>query len=491
MPDACCLIPETMVIKMNKYEAVIGLEVHVQLSTKSKAFCGCSTEFGQAPNSSTCPVCLGFPGSLPVLNKEAFRYAIKVAIALNCEIQAKVKFDRKNYYYPDLPKNYQISQYDMPLAFNGYLDIGEDSKKRINIKRIHLEEDAGKLMHDPDKKISYVDYNRAGIPLLEIVSEPDIRTPDEAYEYLTTLKAILQYLEVSDCNMEEGSLRCDANVSIRKTQDKKLGTRVEIKNMNSFKAVSLALMTEIADQESKVEVNVPIVQETKLWDAERKETLVMRSKEEAEDYRYFPEPDLVPFIIDKREVYNIKAALPELPKQRKERIISSYKLGEKETGVIVSDRKIADYFEEAARIYNEPKAISNWITGVMMAELNERSTTIEKLGFSPKMLTELIQLINNSTISGKMAKGIFKESIEKKMSPKDIVESRNLKQISDEGELVNIIGEVINEHKKPVEDYKKGKANAFMFLVGQIMKKTKGKASPEAINKLLKKKLEG
>ncbi len=474
---------------MTEYEVVIGLEVHVHLSTKSKAFCGCSTTFGQPPNSSTCPVCLGLPGALPVLNKEAFKSAIKVALALDCEIQEKVKFDRKNYYYPDLPKNYQISQYDMPLAFNGYLDISSGGKKRINITRVHLEEDAGKLIHDPNKNLSYVDFNRTGIPLLEIVSEPDIRNSDEACEYLKNLKAILLYLGVSNCNMEEGSLRCDANISVRRIGEKKLGAKVELKNMNSFKAVGVALMYEHARQEGLLEKNLSITQETRLWDSDKLYTVTMRTKEETQDYRYFPEPDLVPFFIDTKEIEDIKNTLPELPKQRRGRFVNQYKLTKFEADVIIMDKGIADYFEETVKVLNSPKTISNWLTGDIMSELNLKNISIDKLGFTPKMLAELIGLINNATISGKMAKGLLRECIEKRLPPEEIVKQKGLKQISGETELDDIIRKVIEENSKSVNDYKKGKTNAVMFLVGQVMRHTKGKANPEVVNKLLKKKL--
>ena len=485
---------------MTKYEVVIGLEVHVHLSTKTKAFCGCSTTFGQPPNSSTCPVCLGLPGALPVLNKEAFRSAIKVALALNCEIREKVKFDRKNYYYPDLPKNYQISQYDMPLAFNGYLDIytvrnkisngvSSEGKKRINITRVHLEEDAGKLIHDPNKNLSYVDFNRAGIPLLEIVSEPDIRNSDEACEYLKNLKAILLYLGVSNCNMEEGSLRCDANISLRRAGEKKLGAKVELKNMNSFKAVKSALEYEIERQRDSFERNAEIVQETRLWDSDKLLTSTMRTKEETQDYRYFPEPDLVPFSIDTKEIGLITNTLPELPKQRRDRFINQYKLTNIEADVIIMDKDIADYFEETVKVLNSPKIISNWLTGDIMNELNLKNISIDKLGFTPKMLAELIGLIDNASISGKMAKALLRECIEKRLPPEEIVKQKDLKQISGESELDEIIQKVIEENTKSVNDYKKGKTAAVMFLVGQVMRHTKGKANPEVVNKLLKKKL--
>ena len=469
-----------------KYETVIGLEVHVQLATKSKAFCGCSTKFGQKPNSSVCSVCLGLPGVLPVLNKEAFRFALTAALALNCQIQERVKFDRKNYYYPDLPKNYQISQYDMPLAFRGYLNILSKGQKRINITRVHLEEDAGKLIHDPNKSVSYVDYNRAGTPLLEIVSEPEIRSADEAYEYLKNLKAILLYLGVSDCNMEEGSLRCDANISIRKMGDKKLGTKVELKNMNSFKAVRLALITEERDLVTKLENGTPIIQATKLWNAETLSTAIMRTKEETQEYRYFPEPDLVPFVVDKKEAALIKETLPELPEERKKRFISEFELTDTEAEVIIADKAIADYFEKALNLYNQPKKISNWLAGDIMSELNLRNISISQLQFLPEGLAELLNLIDNKTISGKMAKDVLKECIAKGKSPNVIVKEGGLRQISDESEIEGVINDVIISNDKAANDFKNGKENALTFLVGKVMQKTKGKANPAVVNKLLR-----
>lgn len=473
-----------------RYEAVIGLEAHVQLSTKSKIFCGCSTVFGQPPNSSTCPVCLGLPGSLPVLNRKAFRYAVKVALAINCEIQTFVKFDRKNYYYPDLPKNYQISQYDKPLAYSGYVDISSTNKQRIAIRRVHLEEDAGKLLHDQDKTSSVVDFNRAGMPLLEIVTEPDINSPEEAYEYLTNLKSILLYLEVSDCNMEEGSLRCDANISVRKKGERKLGVKSELKNMNSFKAVKAALHYEIERQIDLLVSGKKVDQETRLWDADRELTLAMRTKEETHDYRYFPEPDLVPFHIARDEVDEIKKQIPEMPRKRKARFINQYTLSNKDAEYLIVDKGIADYFEETLKYCNSPKVASNWIIGDIMGELNLKHIPIRDYGFSPKMLAELIGLIENGTISGKMAKDILRECAEKKISPLQIVKEKGLRQITDESKLMWTIEKVIGENSKSISDYKKGKENALMFLVGQVMRHTKGKANPDLVNKLLKEKLD-
>jgi len=473
-----------------KYEPVIGLEVHLQLATKSKVFCGCSTTFGQPPNSSTCPVCLGLPGSLPVLNREAFRYGLKVALALSCEIQSFVKFDRKNYYYPDLPKNYQISQYDKPLAFNGYVELMTGSKKKVTIRRVHLEEDAGKLLHDQDKKSSVVDFNRTGMPLLEIVTEPEINSPLDAYEYLTSLKAILLYLNVSDCNMEEGSLRCDANISVRKKGETKLGVKSELKNMNSFKAVRSALDYEIERHIDLLGNNKKIVQETRLWDADQEITVGMRTKEETHDYRYFPEPDLVPFHISKDDIQKVTAELPEMPKERKKRFLKQYSLGEKDTEILIADKTIADFFEETVKYRNAPKVVANWLTGDIMSELNQRAVSIREFGFVPKMLAELIGLIDDGTISGKMAKDLMRECAEKKVSPSKIVGEKGLRQISDESELKKIAQKVIGENAKSVNDYKKGKKNAIMFLVGQVMRHTRGKANPGVVNRILKEHLD-
>ena len=472
------------------YETVIGLEVHLHLSTRSKVFCGCSTEFGQVPNSQTCPVCLGFPGSLPALNEEAFRCAIKVALALNCEIQKSIKFDRKNYYYPDLPKNFQISQYDMPLSYNGFVDISsEGSRKKIRIKRVHLEEDAGKLIHPEDGSSSLVDFNRSGIPLLEIVTEPDIATPAEAYDYLTRLKAILEYLEVSDCDMEKGSLRCDANISVRPKGDDKLGTKVELKNMNTFKGVRQALEYEIKRQVTLVKDGERIVQETRLWDANKAVTTSMRSKEEAEDYRYFPEPDLVPFVVDRDIIEKIKEGLPELPEAKSARFVKEFGLSEYDAGIITGQIELANYFEECAKIYTNKKVIANWLMGDIMAQLNAKNIEIEKLGISPAGLVSLLDMIDSGAISGKMAKEILIDMVETKKPPDEIVRSKGLAQISDVKELERIVNMVLKREERSANDYKKGKKNALAFLVGQIMKKTKGKANPAVVNDILKRNL--
>ncbi len=468
------------------YETVIGLEVHLQLATKTKAFCGCSTRFGAEPNSHTCPVCLGFPGSLPVLNSEAFNFSIRVALALNCKIQDLIKFDRKNYYYPDLPKNFQISQYDMPLSYDGFIDIPSDGKvKRIRVKRVHLEEDAGKLMHEPAR--SLVDYNRCGMPLLEIVTEPDLSSPDEAYEYLTKLKSILKYLRVSDCDMEKGSLRCDANISLRPKGETRLGTKVEIKNMNSFKNVRSGLDFEARRQLSAIKDGEKIRQETRLWDADKEATNPMRSKEEAEDYRYFPEPDLVPFVVDKKEVERVLKALPELPEARCRRFVKDLGLSEYDAGVITSDIDMAEYFEEACGFYANKKAIANWIMGEVSARLKDKGLEIRGLGFSPRWLVNLLELVDSGTISGKMAKGVLIEAIDTKRDPKEIVDQKGLSQVSNPGEIESIVRSVLAKNEKSAADYRAGKKNALAFLMGQVMKESKGKANPAMASELLKK----
>jgi len=472
-----------------KYEPVIGLEVHVQLSTKTKAFCGCSTLFGQRPNSQVCPVCLGLPGSLPVLNRVAFRYAVKVALALQCEVQKEVKFDRKNYYYPDLPKNYQISQFDKPIAFSGRVDIAVGEKaKRIRIKRVHLEEDAGKLIHDTGGSYSVVDYNRTGVPLLEIVTEPDIHSPQEAYDYLTKLKAILQYLGVSNCDMEKGSLRCDANISVRPEGTTALGTKVELKNMNSFKGVKAGLEYEVTRQRDAVAAKERIVQETRLWDIEKEVTVSMRSKEEAHDYRYFPEPDLVPLEVDSL-IGEVARTIPELPDARQARLVKDMALSEYDAGVLISDKALADYFEACLVFYKKPKTVANWIMGDIMAMLKEKGCPIDELGIAPRHLGELLGLIDSGSISGKIAKDVLVDMRESRRAPAQIVAAKGLSQVSDEGLLKEAIASVIARNQKTVADYKSGTTNAFTFLVGQVMKETKGKANPALVNRLLKENL--
>ncbi|MDP3804808.1 MAG: Asp-tRNA(Asn)/Glu-tRNA(Gln) amidotransferase subunit GatB [Candidatus Omnitrophota bacterium] len=474
-----------------KYETVIGLEVHLQLATETKAFCGCPTKFGNPPNSQVCPVCLGFPGSLPVLNEKAFYFSVKAALALNCKIQGLIKFDRKNYYYPDLPKNFQISQYDMPLSYDGFIEVAskDAARSRVRIRRVHLEEDAGKLIHDTRGNYSLVDYNRSGMPLLEIVTEPDISSPDEAYSYLVKLKSILEYLRVSDCDMEKGSLRCDANISVRPFGEKKFGTKVELKNMNTFKGARLALEYEVNRQVSMLEEGERIIQETRLWDPDKSITTSMRYKEEAEDYRYFPEPDLVPFVVDNAAIDEIRKNLPELPEARSNRFIKEFGLSGYDADILTAQIDVADYFEECSRLYKNPKAIANWIMSDIMANLNIKGIGIRELGISPSDLVAILKMIDDKTLSGKMAKEVLAESIETRLRPQDIVESKGLRQISDEAKLDEVVKMVLERETKSVKDYKSGKVNALAFLVGQVMKETKGKANPKIVNEILKKNL--
>jgi aspartyl-tRNA(Asn)/glutamyl-tRNA(Gln) amidotransferase subunit B len=478
--------------KIMKYEAVIGLEVHLHLNTKTKAFCGCSTEFGNAPNSQVCPVCLGFPGSLPVYNQTVLDYAIKVALALNCKVQEYTKFDRKNYFYPDLPKNYQVSQYDLPLSIRGFLDIELGGKfKRIGITRVHMEEDAGKLIHQED--ISLVDFNRTGIPLLEIVSEPDINSPEEAYEYLATLKSTIQYLDVSDCDMEKGSLRCDANISLRLAGAKTLGVKTELKNMNSFKGVKDALSYEIKRQTEVLDSGGKLTQDTRLWDAKAQETVAMRTKEGAKDYRYFPEPDLPPFIIKEDKVAEIKKTIPELPKEKMQRFIKDYGLSEYDAKALVASKKGALFAEECLKRFSDKnkKPVANWIIGPLAALAGSRACETSELGIFPESLVELIELVEKkqiiSNLSGKV---VLEEMVNTAKTAQTIITEKSLAQISDSGSLNSVIEEVIRENTKSVTDFKSGKANALMFLVGQVMRKSSGKANPKVVQELMRERLE-
>ncbi|WP_027363277.1 Asp-tRNA(Asn)/Glu-tRNA(Gln) amidotransferase subunit GatB [Desulfotruncus alcoholivorax] len=474
---------------MSQYEAVIGLEVHVELKTNTKIFCNSSTEFGAEPNHHICPVCLGLPGVLPVVNKKVVEYAIKAGLALNCKIASFSKFDRKNYYYPDLPKNYQISQYDLPIAEHGYLDINVGGKeKRIGITRVHMEEDAGKLIHQgtiATTPFSLVDYNRTGVPLIEIVSEPDMRSAEEAIAYLEKLKAIIQYTGVSDCKMQEGSLRCDANISVRPAGQQELGTKTELKNMNSFKALHKALAYEIERQIEVLEDGGKITQETRTWDEARGVTLTMRSKEEAHDYRYFPDPDLVPLVISEEWVKEIQYAIPELPDQRKERFVRELGLPDYDAEVLTSAKELADFYEQCVKIYNNPKVISNWIMGDMLKMMNAGGLEIKDVRVKPEQLAKLLQLIDNGTISGKIAKNVFEEMFNSGMDPEIIVREKGLVQISDEGLIEKVVRQVVEANPKSVDDYKNGKKQALGFLVGQVMKLTKGKANPGMVNKML------
>ncbi|MFH1478424.1 MAG: Asp-tRNA(Asn)/Glu-tRNA(Gln) amidotransferase subunit GatB [Candidatus Omnitrophota bacterium] len=473
-----------------KYETVIGLEVHVQLKTKSKVFCGCSTDFGASPNTQTCPVCLGFPGSLPVLNREALKLAAKAALSLNCQIANIIRFDRKNYFYPDIPKAYQISQYSQPLSYKGSLNIQVDGReKKISITRAHLEEDTGKLFHEEEH--SLVDFNRSGTPLLEIVSEPDMRSPEEAYSYLTNLKAILEYIEISDCNMEEGSLRCDANISVMKIGSKEFGTKAEIKNMNSFKAVRDALEYEMGRQIDVLERGGRVVQETRLYNADKGITYSMRSKEEAHDYRYFPEPDLVPFDFDKELLKEINDSIPELPEPRKKRFIDNYKLSEYDAGIMVSEKKFADYFEECVKLLDKPKEIANWLMGDILAYMKENSITMHTLPLKAGQLTGMIDMIASGKITGKIGKSLFIDMIKTGKDAKVLVKEKNLEQIEDTSQVESEIDKVILENPKSVNDFKNGKDNAIMFLVGKVMARTKGRANPKMVNDILRKKCAG
>ncbi|ADQ15250.1 Asp-tRNA(Asn)/Glu-tRNA(Gln) amidotransferase subunit GatB [Halanaerobium hydrogeniformans] len=476
-----------------KYETVIGLEVHVQLSTKSKIFCGCSTEFGKAPNKNTCPVCLGLPGSLPVLNKKAVDYAILAGMALNCDIAEYSKFDRKNYFYPDLAKAYQISQFDLPVAENGNIEIETDNGIfNIGVTRVHLEEDAGKLVHEGsiDKsEASLVDYNRSGVPLIEIVSEPDIRTPAQAKAYLSELKLILEYLDISDCNMEEGSLRCDANVSLRPKGQKEFGTKAELKNMNSFSAVEKGLEYEMKRQEELLKEGHKVVQETRTWDEELNKTISMRGKEEAHDYRYFPDPDLLPLEINQSWKKEIKNKLPELPREKYKRFISEFSLPAYDAGVITGNRDMAEFFETVLKDYDDLKNISNWMMGEFLRLLNENNEGPYDSGVTPENLSKMLKMIDKDVISGKIAKKVFEIMYESGKDPETIVEEEGLKQISDEGKLESLVDQIIDDNPDAVEDIKNGKDRAIGFLVGQIMKETRGKANPGLVNKMLRDKL--
>ncbi|MBI1952990.1 MAG: Asp-tRNA(Asn)/Glu-tRNA(Gln) amidotransferase subunit GatB [Candidatus Omnitrophica bacterium] len=478
------------------YVPVIGLEVHLQLATRSKIFCGCATTFGAAANSQVCPVCLGFPGVLPVLNRKVLALGIRTALALGCRIEPTIVFHRKNYFYPDLPKDFQISQYDLPLGRSGSVEVGE---RRIRVHRVHLEEDAGKLIHKEGEDASLVDFNRSGMPLLEIVSEPDLASPEEAQAYLKTLKAILQYLEVSDCDMEKGSLRCDTNVSLRRPSEE-LGTKVEVKNLNSFKSVGRALTHEIERQGKLLEAGEKVAQETRLFDDARGITLGMRSKEYAHDYRYFPEPDLVPFSLTEKEIEVIREELPELPAAKAKRFAASFGLTPADARGVTASRAAADYFEACVKavagagLRPEPgtfKAIANWILGEIARVMNERNLEeITALQFSPGHLLELVQLVDSGKISHKMAKEVFAEVVKSGESPARHVQARNLAQVTDAGRIRESAQAVIQENPGAVEDFKKGKPRALMFLVGQLMRRTQGSASPalaqETLRELLK-----
>jgi len=474
-----------------EFTPVIGLEVHAQLKTRTKIFCSCSTAFGAPPNSHTCPVCLGLPGVLPVLNKKVVDYTIKMALATNCTVQAKSRFARKNYFYPDLPKGYQISQYELPIATGGYLDIEiDDQSQRIGITRIHMEEDAGKLIHDPDRPISRVDLNRTGVPLMEIVSEPDIRGPEAAGEYLRQLRAILRYLAISDGNMEEGSFRCDANISIMPAGSAVFGTRTEIKNLNSFRHVEKALYFEIARQKEIVLDGGQVVQETRLWQPDKGTTVSMRGKEDAHDYRYFPDPDLLPLVIDEGWIARMRSQMPELPAQRKTRYMTDYDLPAADAQVLTGSRELSDYFEACVARFDQPKPIANWIMGELLGLLNARGLPITASPISPDNLVGLLKLLQKDVINGKIAKTVFEAMANTGKAAKTIVEEQGLVQVSDASSIDPIVDTLIAKHPDEVERYRGGQKKLIGFFVGQVMQATKGKANPKVVNEILRKRLE-
>ncbi|RLC23985.1 MAG: Asp-tRNA(Asn)/Glu-tRNA(Gln) amidotransferase GatCAB subunit B [Deltaproteobacteria bacterium] len=473
-----------------EFEPVIGLEVHAQLKTDTKIFCNCSTSFGAPPNTHTCPVCLGMPGMLPVLNKKVVEYTIKMALATNCKVEHESRFARKNYFYPDLPKGYQISQYELPVAQFGYIDIEvDDYSKRVGITRIHMEEDAGKLSHDPGRPVSFVDFNRTGIPLMEIVSEPDIRSPEEAGNYLRQLRSIVRYLGICDGNMEEGSFRCDANVSVRAVGAEQFGTRAELKNLNSFKHVEKALHYEINRQKEIILEGGKVVQETRLWDPVANRSMSMRSKEEAHDYRYFPDPDLLPLVIDEDWIEAVRKTLPELPAEKKKRFIKEYGLPSYDADSLTASLATANYFENCLKIFPESKTVSNWIMGSLMGLLNAEGKTIEQSPISSQNLAQLLRLIKEGVISGKIAKVVFEHMAKTGKAPDKIVKEKGLVQVTDVSAIEEIILKVLADNTKEVDDYRNGKTRLLGFFVGQVMKKTKGKANPKIVNEVLKEKL--
>jgi aspartyl-tRNA(Asn)/glutamyl-tRNA(Gln) amidotransferase subunit B len=472
------------------YEAVIGLEIHAELLTASKIFCGCATAFGAPPNTQVCEVCLGMPGSLPVLNRQALEFALKMALATDCRINPESIFARKNYFYPDLPKGYQISQYELPLAEHGHLDIRVEGRtRRIGITRIHLEEDAGKLIHSESRPVSFVDFNRTGVPLIEIVSEPDLRTPEEAVEYFKGLRNILLYLEICDGNMEEGSIRCDANVSLRPVGQTAFGTKAELKNMNSFRFVKAALEYEIKRQRALLAAGREIVQETRLWDTAANQTVSMRGKEEAHDYRYFPDPDLVPVRISKELIEALTKKLPELPAARLARFQAEYDLPEYDAEVLTSDKALADYFEAVVQEFPRPKQVSNWIMVELLRELKKEEAGIASCRVTPGALAQLLTLIEKGTISGKLAKGVFEDMVATGQDPEAIVKDKGLTQISDAGALEALAREIIEAHPQEVANYKAGKTKVMGFFVGQLMKRTKGQANPQLANEIFQRLL--
>ena len=475
-----------------QFESVIGLEIHAQLATQSKIFCSCSTQFGNPPNESTCPVCLGLPGALPVLNRRVVEFAIRLGLATNCTIRLDSQFSRKNYFYPDLPKAYQISQFDRPICENGWLDIElEGQTKRIRITRIHMEEDAGKLIHEEHGDSSFVDLNRAGVPLLEIVSEPDLRTPEEAKAYMEKMHSIVTYLGISEGDMEKGHFRCDANVSLRPMGQEKFGTRTETKNLNSFRFVQQAITYEIARQTEDILDGKRILQETRLWDSVKKNTYSMRSKEEAHDYRYFPDPDLPVVKISSGFVEQIRDQLPELPDVKKRRFIELFGLSTYDAEVLVADKEVAEYFEEVVATNADPKLVCNWISGELMRLMNENKVDIRNVGIPANSLASLINFLHEGSISGKIAKTVFEEMVQSGEDPATIIEARGLKQVSDEGALRRLLETLLANNPKQVKQYRTGKTQIKGFFVGQVMKETRGQANPQIVNQLLEKLLNG
>lgn len=475
-----------------EYEVVIGLEVHAELSTKTKIYCGCTTEFGGDPNTHCCPVCTGMPGALPVLNEKVVEYAVKAGLATGCEIARQSKQDRKNYFYPDLPKAYQISQYDMPLCEHGKIDINvNDTPKTIGITRIHIEEDAGKLVHDSYTGGTLVDLNRACVPLIEIVSEPDMRSAEEAVAYMEKLKGILEYIGVSDCKMQEGSLRADVNLSVRPVGSEKFGTRTETKNLNSFRAIAKSIEFETQRQIEVLEAGGTIYQETRRWDDVAGEGYAMRTKEDAHDYRYFPEPDLMPVILSEEYIQDIQDHLPELPESRRARYIAEMNLPEYDAGIITSSKALSDFFEEASRICQNPKAVSNWIMTDIIRVARERDLEFSNMPFTTAQFAELIQLIDRGTISGSIAKKVFEEMLETSKNPSDIVKEKGWVQISDESVIQEVVQKILAANPQSIADYKAGKDRALGFLVGQCMKEMKGKGNPQILNQMILKELEG
>ena len=472
------------------FETVIGLEVHAQLKTSTKIFCGCSTAFGAAPNENTCPVCLGMPGMLPVLNKKVVEFAMLMGLATHCSIARESRFARKNYFYPDLPKGYQISQYELPICREGYIDIelGE-TVRRIGINRIHMEEDAGKLSHDPNRPISLVDFNRTGVPLIEIVSEPDLRSPEEAGAYLRYLRTLLRYLGISDGNMEEGSFRCDANVSIRPEGDKMLGTRTELKNLNSFRYVEKALHYEVARQKEILNDGGRIVQETRLYDTEKDRTSSMRGKEEAHDYRYFPDPDLLPLVVDDAWIQEIHGRLPELPHDRRQRFVDAFGLSGADADFLTGSRELADYFEACLSEFANPKLVGNWIMGALMALLNSEGISIEASPVSAGALAGLLKLLDEGAINGKIAKSVFDEMAVSGKPAEEIVAEKGLMQVQDASTIESVVDTILTNNPREVAAYRNGKTKLMGFFVGQAMKETRGKANPKMLNEILARRL--